>query len=103
MSCTVQGQEEPMNTDLAALKEKLQELERARNVASGIIDWRKQMAIAAEAARRGRPLTCVEELSIRAPACDWQDQIYLNSLYIDLERVINAQIASLNRTATTQH
>ncbi|HXI23314.1 MAG TPA: hypothetical protein VNG71_05515 [Pyrinomonadaceae bacterium] len=91
-----------MNTDLTALKEKLQVIERARNVACGIIDWRTQMAIGIEAARRGRPLTCVEELSIRASACDWQTRIHLDSLYIELERV-NAQIASLNRTAASRH
>ena len=98
MSSMLQGDKERITPSLPALKEKKRQLKLEIKVACGIIERPSQMVIGAERARRVRPLTCAEEFSIRSSAFNWQDRNYLDSLYIELEKVTK-QIASLTPSA----
>ena len=100
MSCTLEGQCVPIRADVTALIEKRRKLENAIEVAWQCSQSLIRSALAAECARRGS-LTLDDELSIRA-SVGARDRSYLDSLYIDLERV-KTQVASLTPAATTQN
>jgi hypothetical protein len=79
---------------LALLHQQQEQLKRTIDVTTDIIKWRQQMALGHERVKRGR-LSLEEEASIRSES--WRDKMFLDSLYIDLDK-LTIQIASLTPT-----
>jgi len=71
-------------------------LKRTIDVTTDIIQWRQQMALSHERVKRGH-LSLEEEASIRSES--WRDRMFLDSLYIDLDK-LTIQIASIDYTTT---